>query len=49
VWAPTLNHEILDDAMEVKSVVEPVFDEFDEISHSVWGTSVKEFDGDVSC
>ena len=38
VWAATLNHEIFDDAVEVKSVVEPVFDEFDEIGHSIWGT-----------
>ena len=49
MWATALNHEIFNDSMEVKSVVESVLDEFDEIGHSIRGASVKEFDGDVSC
>lgn len=47
--AAALNHEVLNHAMEVKTVVMPHFDEFDEVGHRVRCTAVKEIDGDVAC
>ena len=48
VRAATLNHEILNHTVEVKTVVVAHFHQFDEVGHRVWCTSVKEVDGDVS-
>ena len=36
VGATTLDHEILDDTVEVQTVVEPVIDELEEVSSGLW-------------
>ena len=49
VGAAALNHEVLNDAMEVESVVVPRIHQLDEVGDGVGSTAVKEVDGDVAC
>ena len=49
VRAAALNHEILNDAVEMKPVVVAHVHQFDEIGDGVGGTAVEEVDGDVAC
>ena len=34
--ATALNHEVLDDSVEVQAVVEPVIDELEEVPSGLW-------------
>ncbi len=34
--ATALNHEVLDDTVEVQAVVEPVIDELEEVPSGLW-------------
>ncbi len=47
--AAPLNHEILDDSVEVQSVIEAVVYEPEEVSCSLWAIFGEEFDIYWSC
>ena len=47
--AASLDHEILDDSVEVQSVIEPVVYEPEEVSCGLWAVLGEEFDIEFSC
>ena len=44
-----MNHEVLNDAVEMKPIVVAVLDQLHEVGDGVGGTAVKKVDGDVAC
>ncbi len=47
--ASSLDHEILDDSVEVESVIEPILYQFEEVPRGLWAFFGEEFDIYRSC